>query len=315
MPSTLFGRDVLSLADVTPQEVQEILDVAAQFKAHPEKCINDAPLKGKALAIIMQKPSLRTRVSFEVACSRLGAHPVVMTGDNGAFSRNEPVCDTACVLERFCDAIILRTFDDVLIQELAYYARVPVINALTDGHHPCQGLADLLTIREKFGSFENLKFVYTGDGANNMAHTYLLAGALVGMDVTIVTPGSHQPNAEVFAQARAIANQTGAHLAVTSDPQEGLKDANIVMTDTFTSMGQEDEHDERLALFLPYQVNADSFAIAADNAVFMHCLPAHRSEEVTTDIIDGPQSIIYDEAENRLHAQQALLYLLLNERD
>ena len=180
MSSTLFGRDVLSLADLTPQEVQEILDVAADFKAHPEKCINEAPLKGKALAIIMQKPSLRTRVSFEVACSRLGAHPVVMTGSDGAFSRGEPVNDTAHVLERFCDAIILRTFDDALIKELAEHAQVPVVNALTDGHHPCQGLADLLTIKEKFGSFEGLKFVYTGDGANNMAHTYLLAGALVG---------------------------------------------------------------------------------------------------------------------------------------
>lgn len=315
MASTLFGRDVLSLADLTPQEVIEILDVAAEFKAHPKACITEAPLKGKAVAIIMQKPSLRTRVSFEVACSRLGAHPVVMTGSDGAFSRGEPVNDTACVLERFCDAIILRTYDDALIQELAHYANVPVVNALTDGHHPCQGLADLLTIREKFGSFKGLKFVYSGDGANNMAHTYLLAGALVGMDVTIATPPSHQPSNEVLAQACTIAEQTGAQLKVTDDPQDALKDANIVMTDTFTSMGQEDEHDERLALFLPYQVNANSFALAAENAVFMHCLPAHRSEEVTTDIIDGPQSIIYDEAENRLHAQQALLYLLLHERD
>lgn len=315
MSSTLFGRDVLSLADLTPQEVQEILDVAADFKAHPEKCINEAPLKGKALAIIMQKPSLRTRVSFEVACSRLGAHPVVMTGSDGAFSRGEPVNDTAHVLERFCDAIILRTFDDALIKELAEHAQVPVVNALTDGHHPCQGLADLLTIKEKFGSFEGLKFVYTGDGANNMAHTYLLAGALVGMDVVIATPPSYQPDADVLEQARAIAQQTGAHLEVTDDVQHATSGAHIVMTDTFTSMGQEDEHDARLALFLPYQVNKQSFALASDNAVFMHCLPAHRFEEVTPEIIDGPQSIIYDEAENRLHAQQALLYLLLHERD
>ena len=315
MPSSLFGRDVLSLADITPQEVAEILEVAASFKADPQKCIDEAPLKGKAIAIIMQKPSLRTRVSFEVGCSRLGAHPVVMMGTDGAFSREEPINDTAQVLERFCDAIVLRTFEDSFIEEVAHFASVPVVNALTDGHHPCQGLADLLTIKEKFGSFEGLKFVYTGDGANNMAHTYLLACALVGMDVFIATPRTHLPDAAVVHQAKEIARETGAHVHITEDCKSALRDADIVMTDTFTSMGQEDEHDERLATFLPYQVNAESFALASPRAVFMHCLPAHRGEEVTSDVIDSNRSIIYDQAENRLHAQQALLYLLLHERD
>lgn len=315
MPSSLFGRDVLSLADISPLEVNEVLEIAAAFKANPQKCVADAPLKGKAVAIIMQKPSLRTRVSFEVACSRLGAHPVVMTGNDSAFSRNEPINDTAQVLERFCDAIVLRTYEDEFIEEVAHYAHIPVVNALTDGHHPCQGLADLLTIKEKFGSFEGLKFAYTGDGANNMAHTYLLACALVGMDVYIATPRTHLPDADVVAKAKEIAHQTGAHVHITENCEAALKDADIVMTDTFTSMGQESEHDERLSTFLPYQVNEERFACASKRAVFMHCLPAHRGEEVTSGVIDSSRSVIYDQAENRLHAQQALLYLLLHERD
>lgn len=315
MPSSLFGRDILSLADITPAEVQEILATAAAFKADPQKCVEQAPLRGKAVAIIMQKPSLRTRVSFEVGCARLGAHPVVMTGTDSAFSRGEPINDTALVLERFCDAIVLRTFDDAFIEEVARYASVPVVNALTDGHHPCQGLADLLTIQETFGSFEGLKFAYTGDGANNMAHTYLLACALVGMDVVIATPRTHLPDADTVHTAKQIARETGAHIHITEDRDGALSGADIVMTDTFTSMGQEDEHDARLATFLPYQVNAEAFALASERAVFMHCLPAHRGEEVTVDVIDSPHSIIYNQAENRLHAQQALLYLLLHERD
>ena len=315
MPSSLKGRDLLSLADLTPEEVQEVLDVAAQFKRNPQKCQQNAPLKGKAIAIIMQKPSLRTRVSFEVACARLGAHPVVMTGGDSAFSRGEPINDTAQVLERFCDAIVLRTYEDAFIEEVAKYAHVPVVNALTDMHHPCQGLADLLTITEKFGTCKGLKLAYTGDGSNNMAHTYLLAGALTGMDISIATPLAYLPDAGVLTQAKAIAQTTGAQLHVTQSVEAALKDANIVMTDTFTSMGQEAEHDERLSVFLPYQVNASSMQNAAENAVFMHCLPAHRGEEVTPEVIDGAQSIVYDQAENRLHAQQALLYLLLHERD
>lgn len=313
MASSLFGKDVLSLADLTTAQVYEVLDTAAAFKADPQACIDAAPLKGKAIAIIMQKPSLRTRVSFEVATTRLGAHPVVMTGTDSAFSRGETTYDTARVLSRFCDAIVLRTFSDHFLKDVADAADVPVVNALTDWHHPCQGLADLLTIREKFGSFEGLKFVYSGDGANNMAHTYLLACALVGMDITIATPLTALPNTEVMCAARDIAQETGAKISLSYDARDALKGADIVMTDTFTSMGQEDEHDERLGTFLPFQINAENFALASERAIFMHCLPAHRGEEVTPEVIDSERSVIFDQAENRLHAQQALLYLLLHE--
>jgi ornithine carbamoyltransferase len=240
----------------------------------------------------------------------LGAHPIVMSGSDSAFSRSESVYDTTNVLERYCDAIVIRTFAQSMVEEIAEVASVPVINALTDDHHPCQGLADLLTIEEHVGRLSGVRVAYVGDG-NNMAHTYLLGGALAGMHVSIACPEGFQPLDAVVAQARSIASETGATISLTTDPVVGVENADVVIADTWASMGQEDEHAARLAAFQPFQVNPSLMAHAADGALFMHCLPAHRGEEVVDEVIDAPYSVVFDEAENRLHAQKALLSLLL----
>ncbi len=310
MSKALAGRDLLRLADLSPEEVALIIDTALEEKAAWDAGVHDTPLAGTAVALVFEKPSVRTRVSFEVACARLGATPIVLSGSESAFSRGETVADTARVLERYCDAIVLRTFAHAKVEEVAQWAKVPVVNSLSDDHHPCQGLADLLTIREHLGKLEGVTFAYVGDG-NNMAHTYLEAGALTGMDVRIACPEGFEPSAEIVADAERIAAQTGATVRVMRDPFDAVRGAQIVAADTWASMGQEEEHAERLALFEPYRVDADLMAAAGQGALFMHCLPAHRGEEVTADVIDGPASIVFDEAENRLHAQLALLKLLL----
>ncbi|HEY5540093.1 MAG TPA: ornithine carbamoyltransferase [Coriobacteriia bacterium] len=310
MDTSLKGRDLLSLGDLSPQELALILDTAQAQKHDWAAGIREAPLVGMAIALIFQKPSMRTRVSFEVACARLGAHPVVMSGPDGAFSRGETVFDTTKVLERYCDAIVIRTFAQAMVEEIAAAAKVPVVNALTDDHHPCQGLADLLTIREHLGGLAGVKIAYVGDG-NNMANTYLLGGALSGMDVAVATPYGYHPAQSVVDQARAIAMTTGATIQVSHDPSQAVAGANVVITDTWASMGQEGEHAERVSAFAPFRVDESLMAKAADGAAFMHCLPAHRGEEVVDAVMDAPCSLIFDEAENRLHAQKALLSLLL----
>jgi ornithine carbamoyltransferase len=310
MDTSLRGRDLLSLADISPTELTMILDAAEAQKRAWARGVRSAPLAGKAIAIVLQKPSMRTRVSFEVGCVRLGAHPVVMTGEEGAFSRGETVHDTVKVLERFCDAIVIRTFAQSMVEEMAQHAAVPVINALTDDHHPCQGLADLLTIREHLGRLAGVKMAYVGDG-NNMANTYLLGGALAGMDVAIATPLGYHPAEGVVEQARSISENTGAHVNVMHDPQQAVSGANVVITDTWASMGREDEREERVSVFAPYRVDESLMAGAAEGALFMHCLPAHRGEEVVDSVMDAPCSLVFDEAENRLHAQKALLSLVL----
>lgn len=304
------GRDVLALDDLSGAEVSHLLDVAEAQKRMWSTGVRNSPLVGRTVAIILQKPSLRTRVSFEIACARLGVHPVVMSGPDGAFSRGESVYDTAKVLERYVDAIVIRTYQHSSVEELARHARVPVINALTDDHHPCQGLADLLTIRERFGRLAGLRFAYVGDG-NNMANTYLLAGALTGMDVVVATPPGFEPDEAVVARAVALAETHGGRVTVQHDPSSAVAGADVVVTDTWASMGQEAEHDARVAAFEPYRVDRALFSKAAASAVFMHCLPAHRGEEVTDEVIDSPASLVFDEAENRLHAQKALLSLVV----
>lgn len=304
------GRDVLTLADLSPEECARVLDVAAAQKRAWATGNRQAPLAHKTVAVILQKPSMRTRVSFEVAITRLGAHPVIMTGQDGAFSRGESIHDTAKVLERYVDAIVLRTFAHRIVEEVAQYARIPVINALTDDHHPCQGLADLLTIRERLGRLEGVRIAYVGDG-NNMAHTYAHAAALVGAHLTIASPVGYLPQAAVIEQASAIAQSTGATIAVVSDPDSAVTDADVVITDTWASMGQESEHAQRAAAFASYRVDSHLFASASPEAIFMHCLPAHRGEEVTDEVMDHPRSVIFDEAENRLHVQKALLSLVV----
>jgi ornithine carbamoyltransferase len=302
---TYKGRDLLTLAELTPEEVSHVLDVAEQPAAEWPR------FDGASAGLIFMKPSLRTRVSFEVGCVQLGIHPVVM-GPYDAFSRHETVHDTIKVLERYVDLIVLRTFAHSHIEEVAEHASVPVINALTDDYHPCQGLADLLTIRQHKGALQGLRLAYVGDG-NNMAHTYLLAGALAGIDVAVATPTGYEPQEAAVAQARELATRygTGATFTVVRDAAEAVRGADVVVTDTWASMGQEEEHAQRLRDFAGYSVDEALMAHADGSAIFLHCLPAHRGEEVTDKVIDSARSVVFDEAENRLHAQRAWMSLVL----
>lgn len=312
MENTLAGRDLLRLLDLTPGEMDLFLRTAERQKADWAAGVRDAPLAGKAVAIIMEKPSLRTRNSFEVGAYRLGAHPGVMADDHSAFSRGETVEDTVKVLQNFYDCIVLRTFAQEKIEEVAACADVPVINALTDSYHPCQILADFLTLREHGKSLRGLKLAYVGDG-NNMANTYLEGGALMGMDVRVASPEGYEVDPGLLAECREAAGRygTGASLALTNDPLAAVAGADVVLTDTWTSMGDEDEHDARVAAFQGFQVDSALMGRAAPDALFMHCLPAHRGEEVTDEVMRSPQSVIYDEAGNRLHAQKAVMSLLM----
>jgi ornithine carbamoyltransferase len=302
---TFTGRDLLTLAELTPDELAHVLDVA-------EKPVAELPrFEGASAGLIFMKPSLRTRVSFEVGCVQLGVHPIVM-GPYDAFSRHETVHDTIKVLERYVEIIVLRTFAHSHIEEVAEHASVPVINALTDDYHPCQGLADLLTIRQHKGALQGLRLAYVGDG-NNMAHTYLIAGALAGMDVALATPAGYEPAAAAVEQARTLAAHygTGATFSLGTDPVAAVSAADVVVTDTWASMGQEEEHAKRLRDFAGYTVDEALMGRADGAAVFLHCLPAHRGEEVTDEVIDSAQSVVFDEAENRLHAQRAWMSLVL----
>lgn len=312
MHNVLAGRDLLRLLDLTPAEVSLLLETAAVQKALWKSGVHDAPLSGSSVAIILEKPSFRTRSSFEIGAARLGAHPLVMADGHSAFSRGEPVKDTACILARFCDCIVLRTFEQSKVVELAQWADVPVINALTDDYHPCQVLADLLTVREHLGDPRGLTMAYVGDG-NNMANTYLEAGALTGMNVRIASPAGYEVSPALYGECVEAARRfgTGASLTLGNDPVEAVAGADIVVTDTWTSMGDEAEHDVRLAAFQGFQVDDALMARAADHAIFMHCLPAHRGEEVTDEVMASPASVIYDEAENRLHAQKAVMSLVM----
>ncbi len=310
--NTLAGRDCLRLLDLSPEEFELVINTAAKQKADWAAGVQEVPYVGKSVAIIMEKPSLRTRSSFEIGSYRLGAHPLVMSDDHSAFSRGETVQDTTLVLERFVDAIVLRTYEQSKVTEVAKWAKVPVINALSDDFHPCQGLADALTIREHKGSLKGLTLAYVGDG-NNMAHTYLELGALAGMKVQLGCPEIHMPDPAVVAECEKVAAQTGASIAIFNNAHDAVAGADVVLTDTWTSMGDEDEHDQRLAEFEGFQVDAALMSEAAEGAIFMHCLPAHRGEEVTDEVMDAPYSVIFDEAENRLHAQKALMYLLMEE--
>jgi ornithine carbamoyltransferase len=305
MMHTFKGRDLLTLAELTPEELAHVLDVAEQPADKRPR------YDGASAALIFMKPSLRTRVSFEVGCVQLGVHPIVM-GPFDAFSRHETVHDTIKVLERYVDIIVLRTFAHSHVEEVAEYASVPVINALTDDFHPCQGLADLLTIRQHKGALQGLKLAYVGDG-NNMAHTYLLAGALAGLDVSVASPDGYEPHAHALAQAADLASRygTGSTFEVVRDPVAAVAGADVVVTDTWASMGQEEEHARRLRDFAGYSVDEELMKHADGSAIFLHCLPAHRGEEVTDEVIDSAASVVFDEAENRLHAQRAWMSLVL----
>ncbi len=307
-------RHFLRDDDLTPAEQAEVLDLAATLKAGAATLKAGAattPLAGRAVAVIFEKPSLRTRVSFEVGIAQLGAHPVVIDAQTTHFGRGETIGDAARVLSRYVDAIVIRTFADQRVAALASAATVPVVNALTDGYHPCQLLADLLTIGERLGGTAGRTLAYVGDAANNMARSYLLAGATAGMRVRVAGPAGYDPDPAVVARAAEIAAWTGGDVDTVRDPFEAVDGADVVATDTWTSMGQESDGRDRTTPFLPYQVNDKLLAAAAPGAVVLHCLPAHRGEEITDEVLDGPRSAVFDQAENRLHAQKALLAWLL----
>jgi ornithine carbamoyltransferase len=302
----LRGRDLISIADLSPQEVRRVIDTALRLKNGASPTL----LRGKSLALLFEKPSLRTRVSFEVAMWQLGGYALYLSPAEVGLGQREPVADVARVLSRQVDAVAARTFKHESVQELARWADVPVINALSDGEHPCQALADLLTIHEKKGSCEGKTLAYVGDG-NNIARSLALGSAMVGMAFRIASPPGYSLPQAVADEASRRAAVSGVEVACLQSPEEAVRGADIVYTDVWTSMGGEEEAEERARAFAGYQVTPELVALAAPDAIVMHDLPAHRDEEIAAEVIEGPQSVVFDQAENRLHAQKALLALVL----
>jgi ornithine carbamoyltransferase len=303
--SSLSGRDLLSLSDLSADELHELLDFAASLKAGKRQ----PQFPQKVLGLLFRKASTRTRVSFSVAMFQLGGQVLDLHAGVTQVSRGEPTSDTARVLDRYLDVVAIRTFDQAEIQEFADYATIPVINALTDLEHPCQILADLLTIQEEFGSLKGLTLAYLGDG-NNVAHSLLLGCALAGMNVCIASPEGYAPDPAIVAKTHELMLHNG-HVLITQDPEAAVKDAHVLYTDVWASMGQESLADQRLPVFQPYQVNDALLSQASQEAIVLHCLPAHRGEEITHEVIEGPASRVWDQAENRMHAQKALLASVL----
>ena len=299
-------KDLLKLLDLTSEDILEILDTADRLKAMKKAGIPHPFLEGKTLAMIFEKSSTRTRVSFETGIYQLGGNAIYLSDKDSQIGRNEPVEDTARVLSRFCDGIMIRTFAQEEVETLAKYASIPVINGLTDFCHPCQVLADLMTIREHKGKLEGLKLCYIGDG-NNMANSLIVGCLKCGMDVAIACPEAYQPDPEVMA----FAQQYPGHFLCTPDIQAAAKDADVLYTDVWASMGQEEESGQRKLVFEGYQINDAVMAVAHPDAMVQHCLPAHRGEEITGEVFEAHADEIFDEAENRLHAQKAVLYLLM----
>ena len=297
--------------DVTPQQQGEILALAAELKRAP---FSKRPLEGpRGVGVIFEKNSTRTRFSFEIGIAQLGGHAVVVDGQSTQLGREETLQDTGRVLSRYVDAIVWRTFGQKRLEQMATGATVPIVNALSNEFHPCQVLADLQTLVERKGQLKGLELAYFGDGANNMAHSLLLGGVTAGINVTVAAPKEFAPLAEVLDAARARAEETGAKITVTEDPYEAASGADALVTDTWTSMGQEHDGLDRVAPFRPYRIDTELLSKAKSDAVVLHCLPAHRGEEITDEVLDGPHSVVWDEAENRLHAQKALLVWLLEQ--
>lgn len=301
-------RDLVSTRDLSPSEVRSILDLAAVVKARPSDFRRT--LEGKQLVMFFEKPSLRTRLTFEAGMSSLGGTAFFMDQTGGRIDARESLHDIAHNVERWVDVIVLRTFAHSTVEDMAAHASIPVINALSDLEHPCQALADYSVLQERFGNLKNVTLAYIGDG-NNVAHSLLLTGAMLGSHVRVATPQGYGPNVAILDVAEEIAQETGATIEVLSDPNQAVAGADAVYTDAWASMGQEHESDARIPIFKPYQVNAKLMAKAASHAVFMHCLPAHRGQEVTDEVMDSSQSVIFDQAEGRLHVQKAILMLLL----
>jgi ornithine carbamoyltransferase len=307
----LKGKDFLSLSDFHTDEILYLLEEAKELKSLQKQGKPHPYLSGKVLGMIFEKSSTRTRVSFEVGMLQLGGHAIFLSSRDIQLGRGESISDTAKVLSRYIDCMMIRTFSHDSVKELAEHATVPVINGLTDLHHPTQVMADLLTIQEHKGKLAGLKMCYLGDGNNNMAHSLMEGAANVGMHISIASPPGYLPDGKITQKAIETGNVTGSKITITHNPVEAIKDADIVITDVWTSMGQEAETEKRLKDLGAYQVNAQICQHAKKDYIFLHCLPAHRGEEVTAEIIDGPHSVVFDEAENRLHAQKAILKLLL----
>jgi ornithine carbamoyltransferase len=302
-------RHFLRDDDLNPAEQAEVLELAIAMKAEPYA---RQPLAGpQSVAVIFEKPSTRTRLSFDAGIAELGGHPIIVDAQNTQLGRGETVGDTARVLSEYVSAIVIRTFGDDRIAELAKASKVPVVNALTDGFHPCQLLADLLTVKEKFGRTAGVTLAYLGDAGNNMAASYLIAGATAGMHVRVAGPEGFDPTPEIVAKAETIAKETGGSVTVLRDPKEAAENADVLATDTWTSMGQENDGADRHGPFRPYTVDSAAVDIAAENVVVLHCLPAHRGEEITDEVMDGEHSAVWQQAGNRKHAQKALLAWLL----
>ncbi len=301
-------RDYLSVDDLTPEELAFVLDLSAEVKAKPGD--HATALAGRQVALIFEKPSTRTRVSFEVAVASTGGHPIPLSSAELQLGRGETIEDTGRVLSRYVDAIVLRTFEQERLELLAAAATVPVINALSDFEHPCQALADLLTVREVKGGLAGRTLTYLGDG-NNVTHSLLLAGAKAGMHVRVATPPGFEPIPQVVQRATEIAQATGGSVLLTHDAIEASRDADVLYTDVWASMGQEAEAEERALVFPAYALDGEKVAVARPDVTVLHCLPAHRGQEITDEVIDGPHSAVWDQAENRLHTQKALLLFLL----
>ncbi|MFC4320673.1 ornithine carbamoyltransferase [Litchfieldia salsa] len=304
------GKDMLTLADYTQEEILSIIDLAVELKKKHKNGEETSDLKGKTLAMIFEKPSTRTRVSFEAGMMQLGGNAIYLNSNDLQIGRGETIADTAQVLSEYVDAIMIRTFEHEKIEELAKFASIPVINGLTEDFHPCQALADLLTIYETKKKLKGLKLVYVGDG-NNVAHSLMIGAAKVGMDCTIACPKNYEPKEYIVKLAEKFAKETNATITICHNPVEAVKDADVIYTDVWASMGQEEEQQERIQAFVGFQVNEELVSGAKKDYNFLHCLPAHRGEEVSSEVIDGPNSYIFQQAGNRMHVQKALLQAIL----
>ncbi|NPV83983.1 MAG: ornithine carbamoyltransferase [Candidatus Aminicenantes bacterium] len=304
-------KDFITIHDLSTYEFQEMMDLTEKMKKNPGKYRK--VLKDKILAMIFQKPSLRTRMTFEVGMLQLGGEAVYLAPSDIQMGSREGVRDIGKNLERWVDGIMIRTFGHHIILELAESTRLPVINALTDLLHPCQAMADFFTLREKKGHLAGLKLAYVGDG-NNVCHSLMLAAAKAGTRMAVATPPGYEPKPEIVAWAKEDGRDTGFELTITNDPVEAVREADAIYTDVWASMGQEAEKEARKKIFMPYQVNWELFSKARPDTYFMHCLPAHRGEEVTDEVIDSPNSIVYDQAENRLHVQKVIMMLLMGKK-
>lgn len=307
---TFKGRDMIELDDYTTEEIQYLLDSAIEIKRKQKNGEVYQPLKGKTIGLIFEKSSTRTRLSFEAGMFQLGGHALFLSKNDIQLGRGEPISDMAQVMSRYLDGIMIRTFGHDNVINLARYASIPVINGLSDMAHPCQVLADLQTILEHKGKLKGLKMAFVGDG-NNMANSLLIGGAKMGMHVSIASPDGYEPDERIVQLSREIARETGAEITVTQDPQEAVKDADVIYTDVWASMGFEEEQKQREIAFANYQVDEKLAQAAKPDYLFLHCLPAHRGEEVSEGVIDGANSVIFDQAENRLHAQKALMVALM----